>query len=68
MVATTENEMWCTTIEGCNEILRKPGEVAESKQQEMDNLKVMLEDYNVKIAELESALSPCKISCHLDQH
>ena len=68
MVAMRENEMWCTTIEGCNEILRKPVEVAESKQQEMDNLKVMLEDYKVKTAELETALSLCKLSCHSDQH
>ena len=33
------------TIEGCNEVLRKHPEVAESGEQEMENLKTMLEDY-----------------------
>lgn len=50
MVAMRENKRWHTTIEGCNEVMKKHVEVAESRQQETENLKAMLENYKVKIA------------------
>ena len=36
--------------------MRKHVEVAESRQQETENLKVMLEDYKVKVAQLENTM------------
>ena len=56
IVATRENKRWRTIIEGCNEVMRKHVEVAESRQQETENLKVMLEDYKVKVAQLENTM------------
>ena len=54
MVATRENERLRTTMEGYNEALGKHVEAAESKQQEMEKMKAMLEDSRIKIAELEN--------------
>ena len=54
MVATRENEKLRTAMEGCNKALRKQVEAAANKQQEMENLKTKLDEYKVKIAELES--------------
>ena len=54
MVATRENERLRTTMEGCNEALRKHVEAAGSKQQKMEKMKAMLDDSRIKIAELEN--------------
>ena len=54
LVATRENERLRTTMEGCNEVLRKHVVAAESKQKEIEKMKAMLEDSRIKIAELEN--------------
>ena len=54
MVAMRENQRWHTIIEGCNEVMMEHVEVTESRQQETENLKAMLSDYKVKIAQLEN--------------
>ena len=54
IVAMRENERWRTTIGGCNEVMRKHFEMDESRQHKTQNLQAMLEDYKVKIAQLEN--------------
>ena len=54
IVAMRENERGRTTIEGCNEVMRKHCEVDESRQNKTENFTAMLEDYKVKNAQLEN--------------
>lgn len=53
VIATKENERYRITMEECNKTLSREVEAAEGRNREIENLKITVESYKVKNAELE---------------
>ena len=55
VIATDENQKLRNALEDCNTVLAREVEAAEGRNQEMENLKAMVENYSVKNVRLEES-------------